>query len=327
MPIDAPISVPINVPIDIPIKGVRIGHAIDETLVSGTTVIVPDSPAIASVHVVGGSPGTRETALLDPQQVVEKVDAIVLSGGSAFGLDAATGAQAWLRENDRGFPIPPVRIPIVPAAILFDLTNGGNKDWGRYPPYRELGFEAIQNAGYATATGAVGAGYGATTAGGPGGLGVAVERLNCGANMMAIMAVNAAGSPYIGDSEHFWAAGFEQNDEFGGRGYPLPWPTDATTATLKAGHSAAGMNTTIGVVVTDATLTKLEAKQIAVMAHDGFPRALYPVHSPGDGDLLFILSTGQLDLDREALSLLALGTSAANTVTRAIAQGVFAATT
>lgn len=312
--------------IDIPISGLRIGHAVDDKLRSGTTVILPDRPATASVHVVGGSPGTRETELLNPQQVVEHVDAIVLSGGSAFGLDAASGAQAWLREQGRGYSVPPVHIPIVPAAILFDLTNDGDKNWGTYPPYRELGYNATKSAATTTATGKVGAGYGATTAAGPGGLGVALEKLDCGASLLAIMAVNAAGSPYIGSTDHFWAAPFEQNAEFGGRGLPEPWPVDAIRATTKAGHSAAGMNTTIGVVVTDAVITKLEAKQIAVMAHDGFARALYPVHTPGDGDLLFVLSTAQLDLDREALSLLSLGTLAANTVTRAIAQGVFTAT-
>ncbi len=312
--------------IDIPIHGLRIGHAVDEKVRSGTTVILPEHAATASVHIVGGSPGTRETELLNPQQVVEQVDAIVLSGGSAFGLDAATGVQAWLREQDRGYPVPPVRIPIVPAAILFDLTNDGDKDWGRYPPYRELGYDATQNAASTSATGQVGAGFGATTAAGPGGLGMAVEQLECGATVLAIMAVNAAGSPYVGSTDHFWAAAFEQGAEFGGRGLPHPWPADASKVNTKAGHSAAGMNTTIGVVVTDAVITKLEAKQIAVMAHDGFARALYPVHSPGDGDLLFVLSTGQLELDRETLTLLSLGTLAANTVTRAIAQGVFAAT-
>ena len=312
--------------IDIPIAGLRIGHAVDEKVHSGTTVILPEQAATASVHIVGGSPGTRETELLNPQQVVEQVDAIVLSGGSAFGLDAATGVQAWLREQNRGYSVPPVRIPIVPAAILFDLTNEGDKDWGTYPPYRELGYDATQNAASTTATGKVGAGYGATTAAGPGGLGVAVEQLECGASVLAIMAVNAAGSPYVGSTDHFWASAFEHGAEFGGRGLPQPWPADATRANTKDGHSAAGMNTTIGVVITDAVITKLEAKQIAVMAHDGFARALYPVHSPGDGDLLFVMSTGQLQLDRETLTLLSLGTLAANTVTRAIAQGVYAAT-
>ena len=309
----------------IPIAGLAIGHAADAEVCTGTTVILPDAPAVASAHVVGGSPGTRETDLLNPQQLVEKVDAIVLSGGSAFGLDAASGAQAWLAEAGRGFPVPPKRVPIVPAAILFDLNNGGNKDWGRYPPYRELGFEATAVAGRSCTTGRVGAGFGATTATTPGGLGMASETLACGATVMSVMAVNAAGSPRIGSSAHYWAAPFERDGEYGGLGLPDPWPEDAEAVVTKAGHSTAGMNTTIGAVITDAVISKVEAKQIAVMAHDGFARALYPVHTPGDGDLLFVLSTGEKSLDRESLSLLSLGTTAANTVSRAIAQGVHAA--
>ena len=309
----------------IPIAGLAIGHAVDADVCTGTTVILPDAPATASAHVVGGSPGTRETDLLNPQQLVEKVDAIVLSGGSAFGLDAASGAQAWLAEAGRGFPVPPKRVPIVPGAILFDLNNGGNKDWGRYPPYRELGFQATAAAERTCETGRVGAGYGATTATTPGGLGMASETLACGATVMSIMAVNAAGSPRIGSTPHYWAAPFERDGEYGGLGLPDPWPADAEMVVTKAGHSTAGMNTTIGVVITDAVISKVEAKQIAVMAHDGFARALYPVHTPGDGDLLFVLSTGEKSLDRESLSLLSLGTTAANTVSRAIAQGVHAA--
>ena len=309
----------------LPIRGLKIGHASDALVNTGTTIIVPDQPAVASVHVVGGSPGTRETDLLSPLQVVEHIDALVLSGGSAFGLDAASGTQAWLSERGRGYPVPPMRIPIVPAAILFDLRNGGDKDWGRYPPYRELGYEAADAATTVSDTGRVGAGYGATTAAGPGGLGIADQQLGNGAVMMALMAVNAAGSPYVGTSNHFWGAGFEQDQESGGRGFPQPWPEDALTPRTKAGHSAAGMNTTIGVVITNVAISKVEAKQIAVMAHDGFARALYPVHTPGDGDLLFVLSTSEIAATREEISLLSLGTVAANVVTRAISQGVYAA--
>jgi L-aminopeptidase/D-esterase-like protein len=310
---------------DVPFDGLKIGHAEDAEVRTGTTVVLPDLPATASAHVVGGSPGTRETDLLNPLQQVEKVDALVLSGGSAFGLDAASGTQAWLREHDRGFPVPPLRIPIVPAAILFDLNNGGNKQWDRYPPYRELGYAATAAATGSTTTGRVGAGFGATTATSPGGLGFATQTLACGVSIAALMAINAAGSPFVGSSDHFWAAPFEKNNEFGGKGVITPWPVDADAITTKQGHSAAGMNTTIGVVITDAVITKVEAKQIAVMAHDGFARALYPVHTPGDGDLLFVLSTGARNLDRESLSLLSLGSVAANTVARAIAQGVYAA--
>jgi len=313
------------VTVELPIRGLRIGHAEDVDVRTGTSVIIPDHAAVASVHVVGGSPGTRETDLLNPLQTVEHIDALVLSGGSAFGLDAATGVQAWLREQGRGFPVPPMRIPIVPAAILFDLKNDGNKDWGRYPPYRELGYQAASQATTSSSQGRHGAGYGATTAAGPGGLGIVSETLPGGVIVMAVMVVNSAGSPYIGEGRHFWAAGFEREGEFGGRGFPQPWPPDAHVPRTKAGHSSAGMNTTIGIVITNATISKVEAKQIAVMAHDGFARALYPVHTPGDGDLLFVLSTGELDIERDRLSLLTLGTVAANVVARAIASGVYSA--
>lgn len=311
--------------IDLPIAGIRVGNAVDERLRSGVTVIIPDRSAIASIAVVGGSPGTRESDLLAPEQAVQHIDGIALSGGSAFGLDAATGLQAWLRDHDRGYPVVGLRIPIVPAAILFDLNNGGDKNWGRYSPYRELGYAAAEAASTQLATGRAGAGYGATTASGPGGLGFAAERLACGASVMAIMAVNAAGSAHIGDTYHFWAAAFERDSEFGNRGLPNPLPSDLARPRVKPGHSTAGMNTTIGVIITDAVLTKVEARNVAVMAHDGFARSLYPVHTPGDGDLLFVISTGALPLDRNQLSLLSIGTSAANVVARAIAQGVFAA--
>lgn len=309
----------------VPIAGLRVGHAGDARLRSGVTAILPDTPCVTSVHLVGGSPGTRETDLLNPEQVVERVDALVLAGGSAFGLDAASGVQAWLRQQGRGFPVAGLRVPIVPAAILFDLANGGDKAWGRFPPYRELGYQAAVNAADRCDTGACGAGLGATTATTPGGLGMAAARLACGITVMAVMAVNAAGSPLIGDTGCFWAAPFEQDGEFGGRGYPQPLSAEATRVRVKAGHSTAGMNTTIGAVITDAALTKVEAKQLAVMAHDGYARALYPVHTPGDGDLLFAMSTGEHALDREELSMLSVGTAAANVVARAIAQGVYAA--
>src|SRR6185503_11448142 len=155
------------------VEGVRVGHADDDKLGSGATVVLFDRPAVAAADLRGGGPGTRESALLDPAMTVERIDAIALAGGSAFGLDAASGVQAWLREQGRGFAVREARVPIVPAAILFDLLNGGDKDWGRYPPYRELGYAAIANAATDFALGSVGAGHGATTADLKGGLGSA----------------------------------------------------------------------------------------------------------------------------------------------------------
>lgn len=207
------------------VSGVRVGQAEDLALGSGVTAIVFDRPAVASVDVRGGAPGTRETDLLQPERLVEAVDAIVLSGGSAFGLDAAAGAMACLAEAGRGFAVGPMRVPIVPAAILFDLLNGGDKAWGRYPPYRDLGFEATRAAGADFALGTAGAGTGATTATWKGGLGSASARAG-GFTVGAIVAVNALGSATVADGPHFWAAPWEQADEFGGLGLPQPFPAE-----------------------------------------------------------------------------------------------------
>src|SRR6185369_10043672 len=174
------------------VSGLRVGHADDAKLGSGTTVVLFDQPAVASVDIRGGGPGTRETALLDPSQTVEGIDAIVLAGGSAFGLDAASGAQAYLREQGRGFAVREARVPIVPAAILFDLLSGGDKNWGRYPPYRELGYEATKNAAHDFALGSVGAGMGATTVNLKSGIGSASAQTRDGITVGAIAAANAA---------------------------------------------------------------------------------------------------------------------------------------
>src|SRR5688500_11958481 len=187
------------------VAGVRVGHAGDARLGSGVTAVVFEEPAVASIDVRGGGPGTRETALLDPAQTVSGIDAIAFSGGSAFGLDAASGVQALLREQGRGFAVRTARVPIVPAAILFDLLAGGDMDWGRYPPYRELGHAAAKSAGADFALGSVGAGVGAHTVNLKGGIGSAsavVEGITIG----VLAAVNAAGSVTIGDSQYFWAA-------------------------------------------------------------------------------------------------------------------------
>ncbi len=310
---------------DLPLDGFRIGHAADSTVRSGVTVILPDEPAVASAHVMGGSTGTRELDLLDPQQTVARVDAVAISGGSAFGLDAASGVSAWLHEHGRGYPVPPARVPIVPGAILFDLRNGGDKDWGRWPPYRELGFAAAQAAATRTSLGAVGAGVGVATANTPGGFGMAAEHMGEHTVVVAAAVVNAVGSPLVGDTGHFWAAPFERDAEFGGRGWPMPWPTDATGIRLKSGQAVPGMNTTIACVMTNAAISKAEAKRVAIAAHDGFARALYPVHTPADGDLVFVLSSGRIERSPTEFDVLGLGAVAANVVTRAIARGVFEA--
>src|SRR6185437_881551 len=191
-----------NLITDVP--GVRVGQADDRALASGVTVVVFDRAVTGSVDVRGGGPGTRETALLDPAQTVEGIDAIVLSGGSAFGLDAASGVQAYLRERGRGFQVREARVPIVPGAILFDLLSGGDKDWGRYPPYREFGYEAAKTAGADVALGSVGAGLGATTVNLKGGIGSASAMTHSGLTVSALAAANAAGGVTIGETAHFW---------------------------------------------------------------------------------------------------------------------------
>src|SRR5882757_2519051 len=211
-----------NLITDVP--GLKVGHADDARLASGTTAIVFDEPTVAAMDLRGGAPGTRETELLAPDETVERVDAIVLSGGSAFGLDAPGGTQAWLREQGRGFAVGAVRVPIVPGAILFDLLNGGDKNWGRFPPYRDIGYAAAANSAQDFRIGSAGAGLGATTVNLKGGLGSASAQTRDGVTIGAIAAVNAIGSTTVGDGAHFWAAPFEQNHEFGGRGMPSPLP-------------------------------------------------------------------------------------------------------
>ncbi|WP_027576476.1 P1 family peptidase [Bradyrhizobium sp. WSM1743] len=309
------------------IAGVRVGHAEDAKVASGATAIIFDSPAIAAIDVRGGGPGTREDALLDLANTVERVDAIALSGGSAFGLDTGGGVQAWLAEQGRGFRVREALIPIVPGAILFDLLNGGDKAWGRFSPYRDLGYAA---AAAATSTdfplGSVGAGFGATTATFKGGLGSASAVTPSGIKVAAIVAVNAVGSVTVGSGPWFWAAPFEMDGEFGGRGLPDKFTEDMLLMRIKGGPAASAReNTTIGAVVTDAALTKPQAKRLAMIAHTGFARAIYPVHAPTDGDVLFAAATCEKPIE-PLVGLTELGTIAANVVARAIARGVYSAT-
>jgi L-aminopeptidase/D-esterase-like protein len=310
-----------NLITDIP--GLRVGHAADAKLGSGVTVVVFDTAVAASVDVRGGGPGTRETALLDPAQTVEGIDAIVLSGGSAFGLDAASGVQAWLREQGRGFKIHDALVPIVPGAIMFDLLNGGDKHWGRYPPYRELGYEAAKAGGADFALGSAGAGLGATTATLKGGVGSASAVTAQGITVGALAVVNAVGTTTVGDGPHFWAAAFEQNGEFGSRGAPAKVTGADLAIRAKGGPQE---NTTIAIIATDAKLNKAQCNRLAVMAQDGFARAIYPVHTPLDGDVIFSAATGAKPLADPFYGLAELGMVAANVMARAIARGVYEAT-
>ncbi|MDI6027579.1 P1 family peptidase [Corticibacterium sp. UT-5YL-CI-8] len=306
------------------VAGLKVGNASDAKLKSGVTVLLCDPAATASVQVLGGAPGTRDTELLEPHNTVEAIHALVLSGGSAFGLDSASGVQAALRERGIGFDVGGQKVPIVPSAILFDLINGGDKNWGRFPPYRDLGYEAVQNASEDFKLGTIGAGKGATTALLKGGLGSASTRLDNGVTVGALVAANPVGSATIGRTRHFWAAAFEIGDEFGGLGLPSPLPGDTTALYTKLRDPLA--NTTIAIIATDAVLSKAGAKRLAISAHDGYARAIWPVHTPMDGDLIFGVATGSSGIELDPIQLTEIYAAAASTMARAIARGVYAAT-
>ena len=302
------------------IEGVAVGHATDLALASGVTAIVFGESATASVTVRGGAPAGRNLGMLEPEATYGLVDAIVLSGGSGYGLDAGTGAQAALREQGRGLAFAGIRLPVAPTAILFDLLNGGDKAWGRYPSYRELGYQATVAATAGSfLLGSVGAGTGATTATLKGGLGSASAVTSHGHTVGAIVAVNAVGTATIGDGPSFWAAPFERDAEFGGRGWPSSFDTRLRT-------KGAAPATTIGLVVTDATLSKVQCRRLAIMADDGLARAILPAHAPNDGDTVFAAATGRRLLQDPLRELTELGHVAGVVMARAIARAVFEAT-
>lgn len=307
------------------IAGLRVGNVHDEKAATGVTSVVFDIPNVASVVVRGGAPGGRGTADLEPEMFITGIDACLLTGGSIIGLDASGGAVSCLASLGRGLAIGPARIPITVQAITFDLLNGGDKNWGRMPPYWELGFRATDAAkSGAFQLGSIGGGYGVTTATCKGGLGSASQTLSSGIRVAALAVVNAVGTVTVGDGPHFWAAAYEVGREFGGLGQPSHVSADALRLRTKHG---APPSTTIALVVTDAILTKAEAKRLAIMADDGLARAVRPAHAPMDGDTVFAVSTLQKPLDtRSPLALTELGQAAGDCLARAIARGVYEAT-
>lgn len=314
-----------NLITDVP--GLRVGQAQDAAARTGVTVILPDERAVCAVDVRGGAPGTRETDALAPENLVEAVDAVVLSGGSVYGLAAADGVVGWLGAQGRGFGLVPgvPPSPVVPAAILFDMANGGHKAWGEAPPYGALGREAVLAAGLAFDLGTAGAGYGAMAGALKGGVGSASVVSADGYAVGAIVAVNSWGSVVAPGGRTFWAAPYEIDGEFGGLG-----ATGLAAAPDEWGLAKrpdAARNTTIACVATDAALTPAQAKRLAVMAQDGLARAIRPAHAPFDGDIVFALATGRRALEAPAdLTLARLGGLAADTLARAIARGVHEAT-
>ena len=305
------------------VAGVRVGHAHDDALMSGVTVALFDRPTVASAATRGGAPGGRDTGLLEPEMTVQGIDAVVLSGGSTFGLDAAGGVSGYLRGQAVGFAIGPLRIPITVQAIMFDLLNGGDKNWGRVPPYWELGWQAAKAASSdAFALGSVGGGYGATTANLRGGLGSASVITAGGFTVAALAVVNAVGTVTVGNGPHFWAAPFENGSEFGGFGFPRPMPANALALHTKGRNPP---STTIALVVTDAVLTKAQTKRLAIMADDGIAKAVRPAHAPMDGDTVFAVSTLGQPMRADAPDLTEIGMAAGDCLARAIARGVYEA--
>lgn len=308
-----------NLITDVP--GLTVGHAEDAAICSGVTVLLPDRPAVAAIDVRGGGPGTRETDALSLSGSVDEVHGIVLSGGSALGLGAASGVQSWLATRGIGFNVRGAIVPIVPQAILFDLLNGGDKR-GLAEVYPVMARRACEDAATTFALGSVGAGYGATTATLRGGLGSASAELTGGVVVGALAAVNAVGTVTVGDGCHFWAAPFERAGECGGLGWPTPWPADGLTPRLKG---ASMESTTLAIVATNARLTKRQAQRLAVMAQSGLARAIYPVHTPLDGDVVLALATGEIETPDAPDALARIGALAADTLARAIMRGVYEA--
>ncbi|HSZ53816.1 MAG TPA: P1 family peptidase [Caulobacteraceae bacterium] len=312
------------------VAGLKVGQAQDAAVRTGTTVILPDEAAVVAADVRGGGPATRETDATEPQNLVHAFDAVVLSGGSVYGLAAADGVVAWLGAHGRGYGLSPKpgtpKSPVIPSAALYDLANGGNKNWGLRPPYWDLGLAAAQAVSDRFDLGTAGAGYGAMAGSLKGGIGSASIVTADGFTVGALVAVNSAGSVVAPGTKQFWAAPFEIGREFGGLG----------TSQLHAGpddwgrpkpHPGARENTTLAVVATDAKLTSDEAKRMAIMAQDGMARAIRPSHSPFDGDIVFAMATGKVDVPEPRAAITArLGALAADTLARAIARAVYEAT-
>jgi len=310
---------PKNLITDVP--GIKVGNAEQPGHPTGVTVVLPDRPAVAAADVRGGGPGTRETDALHPAALVERVDAVVLSGGSAFGLDAASGVSSWLAARGRGFAVGEAHVPIVPAAILFDLPNAGHKDWGHMPPYRGLATAACDAADRDFALGNAGAGAGATAGALKGGLGSASAVDGDGIMVGALAAANPAGSVVMQGQSAFWAWALEQEDELGGQAPPTG---PVSLAPDLPAELLPGTNTTLIVVAVGERLTRAQAQRVAIMAQDGIARAVRPAHTPYDGDTVFVLSTGEGHPPGPA-QVARIGAIAADCTARAIARGVYEA--
>ena len=318
---------PLNLLTDV--AGLRVGNANDMSVLSGVTVVLPDEPVAAGVHVGGGAPGTRDTEALVPDCLVEHFHGFVLAGGSVYGLDAAGGVVSWLGAQGVGFKYgkQPLACPVVPAANLFDLINGGNKDWGDLPPYRALGIKACKAAGRHFSIGNHGAGLGAMAGGFKGGLGSASAIWN-GYTIGALCAVNPYGSPVNPQTGDLWARPFELAGEFGSHTIAPGNECDLISHTKAEFVAGTGENTTLCLVAVDVQLSKAQCQRVANMARDGLARALRPVHTPYDGDIVFAVATGKKPLKApQAFHLSMLGAVAGDVLARAIGRGIVEART
>ena len=313
------------------VKGVTVGHAHDPSAVTGATCVVVERPNVAAVVVGGGAPGSREHAILAADTVNDGVDAVMLSGGSAFGLDAAGGAMAELASRGLGVAVGTARVPIVPQAIIFDLLNGGTKPLTDGPMYWHLGRDACRAATSGPVSlGSCGAGYGATTANLKGGVGSASVRMASGVTVAALSVVNAIGSATVGDTPHFWAAPYERNGEFGRRGWPPAPSVGDASLMIKGGGSASvddgkpPPSTTVSVIVTDASITKAECQRFATMALGGLASAIRPALAPMDGDTIFFIARPEIAINGYTDGT-AVGQAACDCLSRAIARAVFTA--
>jgi L-aminopeptidase/D-esterase-like protein len=316
------------------VKGLKIGNAHDADILTGTTVILPDERAVCGVAIAGGGPGTRETDALGADKLVDDVDAIVLSGGSVYGLAAADGVVASMGAEGKGFGLLDVtgvpKSPVIPSAILYDLANGGSKNWDIQPPYRDLGIAAYKDAKDSKGSfrlGKSGAGFGARAGAERGGLGSASAVTSDGLTVGALVAVNCFGATRIPSTQAFWAHPYEMMKEFGGERPPHDCSIDPDDwGAAKINPSADRQNTTIACIATDIGLTKGQAQRVAQMALSGLSRAIRPVFAPFDGDVVFAMSTAQKALpEPSALNLARLGELAANCLARAVARGVYEA--
>lgn len=307
---------PHNAITDIP--GIKVGHHTNLEGLTGTTVVLVEQGAVAGVDVRGSAPGTRETDLLNPINLVEKVQAIVLSGGSAYGLEAVGGVVQWLEQQGFGLPIGPGQVvPIVPAAVLFDLKVGSYET----RPTAEYGYLAAQNANTGrVAMGCVGAGTGARAGGLKGGVGTASVVLENGLIVGAIAAVNSHGRLHHPKNGELFARWLELEGEFNLPPAGLLGPA-LDYSDMFFGSPLAGRNTTIGIVATNARLSKTQAQKIAQMAHDGMARAIFPAHTMMDGDVIFSLGLGETEVTNPA-TLSRLGAVAADVFARACVHGL-----